>query len=113
MTLGMHFAISYEQAMKLLKCKSDEDLVQMVEEEIEEASTEENSFGTDKAWATTGTSAAILGGWQMNGSLSVYSGRPFTLSAAGASVNMPGNRQTPDQVKDNVEILGHVGDAGT
>ena len=26
---------------------------------------------------------------------------------------MPGNLQTPDQVKDNVEILGNVGDDGT
>ena len=26
---------------------------------------------------------------------------------------MPGNVQTPDQIKDNVEILGNVGDDGT
>jgi hypothetical protein len=49
----------------------------------------------------------------LNGTFSAYSGRPFTLTASGASLNMPGNQQTPDQIKDDVEILGNVGDAGT
>ena len=66
-----------------------------------------------KKWATTGTSAAIFGGWQLNGIFAAYSGRPFTLTASDASLNMPGNMQTPDQVKENVEILGKVGDDGT
>jgi Carboxypeptidase regulatory-like domain/TonB dependent receptor-like, beta-barrel len=70
-------------------------------------------FGVGKPWATTGTSAAILGGWQLNGLFAAYSGRPFTLTASGSSLNMPGNQQTPDQVKDNVEILGLVGGDGT
>lgn len=70
-------------------------------------------FGSGKKWATTGISNAILGGWQLNGLFAAYSGRPFNLSASGASLNMPGNAQTPDQVKEDVEILGHVGDAGT
>jgi Carboxypeptidase regulatory-like domain/TonB dependent receptor len=70
-------------------------------------------FGEGKKWATTGTSSAILGGWQLNGLFAAYSGRVFNLTASGASLNMPGNAQTPDQVKDNVEILGLVGDDGT
>lgn len=70
-------------------------------------------FGSGRRWATTGVASTILGGWQLNGSLSAYSGRPFTLTASGASLNMPGNRQTPDQVKDRVDIPGEVGDAGT
>ena len=49
----------------------------------------------------------------MNGVFAAYSGRPFNLTASGTSLNMPGNAQTPDQVKDNVEILGNVGDDGT
>ena len=68
-------------------------------------------FGTGKPWATTGLSNAVLGGWQLNGVFSAYSGRPFTLTASGASLNMPHNQQTPDQIKDTVEILGNVGDA--
>ncbi len=58
-------------------------------------------------------SSAIFGGWQLNGVFAAYSGRPFNLTASGASLNMPGNAQTPDQVKDNVEIFGKVGDDGT
>ena len=42
-----------------------------------------------------------------------YSGRPFTVFASDSSLNMPGNAQTADQVKDKVEILGNVGDDGT
>ena len=70
-------------------------------------------FGTGKPWATTGLSNAVLGGWQLNGVFSAYSGRPFTLTASGASLNMPHNQQTPDQINDTVAILGNVGDAGT
>ena len=70
-------------------------------------------FGSGKKWATEGTSSAILGGWQMNGVFAAYSGRPFNLTASDSSLNMPGNAQTPDQIKDNVEILGNVGDDGT
>jgi hypothetical protein len=70
-------------------------------------------FGPDKKWATSGTSAAILRGWQLNGVFSAYEGRPFTIFASDASLNMPGNAQTADQVKPTVDILGNVGDAGT
>ena len=63
-------------------------------------------FGSGKKWATSGASSAILGGWQMNGVFAAYSGRPFTLYASDSSLNMPGNAQTPDQIKDKVEILG-------
>jgi hypothetical protein len=70
-------------------------------------------FGEGKPWATTGLRRTILGGWQMNGTFSAFSGRPYTLTASGASLNMPGNQQTPDQIKDDVEIFGEVGDAGT
>jgi hypothetical protein len=49
----------------------------------------------------------------VNGLFAAYSGRPFQLTASGASLNMPGNLQTPDQIKENVEILGHVGGDGT
>ncbi|MEP6593935.1 MAG: hypothetical protein ABJC51_09590, partial [Acidobacteriota bacterium] len=70
-------------------------------------------FGTGKKWATGGAGNAILGGWQLNGLFAAYQGRPFTLTASGASLNMPGNLQTPDQIKDKVETLGHVGGDGT
>src|SRR2546427_2064188 len=68
-------------------------------------------FGGSKKWATNGAGKAILGGWQINGIFSAYQGRQYTLSASGASLNMPGgNIQTPDQTKSTVEQLGNVGD---
>jgi hypothetical protein len=73
----------------------------------------EAPFGNGKKWATTGVSKAVLGGWQLNGMFSAYQGRQYTLSASGAALNMPGNAQTPDQVKASVDKLGKVGDDGT
>jgi hypothetical protein len=70
-------------------------------------------FGSGKKWASSGASKAVLGGWQINGIFSSFQGQQYTLSASDSSLNMPGNRQTPDQVKATVAKLGHVGDDGT
>ncbi len=70
-------------------------------------------FGRGKQWATNGPANAVLGGWQVNGIFSAYQGRQYTLTASGATLNMPGNQQTPDQVKPDVAKLGKVGDDGT
>jgi hypothetical protein len=51
---------------------------------------------------------AIVRNWTLNGIFSYVTGRPFTLTASGASVNAPGNGQTPDQVKA-VDKLGGIG----
>ena len=67
-------------------------------------------LGRGKRLATDGVGAAVLGGWQVNGVFSSYQGRPFTVSASGASLNMPGNSQTADQVKPIVERLGAIFD---
>jgi hypothetical protein len=69
-------------------------------------------FGNGKKWATGGAPQAVLGGWQINGIFSAYQGRQFMMSASGTSLNMPGNAQTPDQVKPVVEKLGKAGDDG-
>jgi hypothetical protein len=66
-------------------------------------------FGKGQKYATSGFAGALLGGWQLNGIFSAYSGTPFTVASAGASVNSPGNTQTGDQVVDNVRILGGIG----
>ncbi|HWR52983.1 MAG TPA: TonB-dependent receptor [Bryobacteraceae bacterium] len=70
-------------------------------------------FGNGKKWANSGPAQAVLGGWQLNGIFNAYQGRYYTLSASGASLNMPGNAQTPDQVLPTVKKLGMVGDDGT
>jgi hypothetical protein len=51
---------------------------------------------------------ALVKNWQINGIASAFSGRPFELSSSGASVNAPGNSQTPDQVA-TVKHLGGIG----
>jgi hypothetical protein len=70
-------------------------------------------FGANKKFANSGVAKAVLADWQINGVFAAYEGRQYTLSASGAALNMPGNAQTPDQVKSNVATLGLVGDDGT
>ena len=70
-------------------------------------------FGSGKRWAASGAPGAVLGGWQINGIFAAFSGTPFTVTASGASLNMPGNLQTADLVKTSVAKLGKVGDDGT
>jgi len=54
----------------------------------------------------------VLGDWQINGLFSAYSGTPFTISADGADLNMPGNRQTAN-LNGEYKVLDLHGDAGT
>jgi hypothetical protein len=71
--------------------------------------TFELPFGKGKHWAQSGVARLVLGGWQVNGIFSAYSGTPFTVSASGASLNAPTETQTADQVLPNVAILGGTG----
>jgi len=66
-------------------------------------------FGKGKKWASGGAAAKLLGGWQVNGLLASYSGLPFSVSAAGTSLNLPQSTQRANQVKSNVAILGGAG----
>ena len=69
-------------------------------------------FGKGKTWASDSrVGSALLGGWQINGVFSAYSGTPFTVTADGASCNCPGNQQTADVIGP-VNITGNPG-AGT
>jgi hypothetical protein len=66
-------------------------------------------FGAGKRYAKSGLGAVVLGGWQMNGIFSAYSGTPFTVTSAATSLNAPGNSQTADQVLSDVRMLGGTG----
>ncbi len=66
-------------------------------------------FGTGKHWAKSGVQSLLLGGWQVNGIFSSYSGSPFTVTASGTSLNAPGNSQVADQAKTEVAMLGGTG----
>ena len=66
-------------------------------------------FGSNKKWLTSGAGRWILGDWQINGIFSSFQGRQYTLSSPDTSLNMPGNAQTPDQIKPTVKKIGCVG----
>jgi hypothetical protein len=65
-------------------------------------------FGKGKPFASTGFGRWVLGGWQVNGLASLYSGSPFSVTADGAGLNMPGSTQRADQVGP-VRKLGNYG----
>ncbi len=66
-------------------------------------------FGKGKPFLTNGIGAAVAGGWQLNGILSMHTGYPFSVTADGTSLNAPGSTQRADQVKPQVKILGGIG----
>jgi hypothetical protein len=66
-------------------------------------------FGRGQKFAHSGLASHIIGAWQVNGIFSRITGTPFNVATAGTSVDAPGNTQTADQVKPNVEILGGIG----
>jgi hypothetical protein len=67
-------------------------------------------FGMGKPFLNDGGAlSAIVGGWQVNALLSMYSGAPFTVESSGTSLNLPGSTQMADRVKPEVAILGNVG----
>jgi len=68
--------------------------------------TVELPFGRGKKFATDGIGAALLGGWQVNNLLTMYTGGPFSVTSAGGSLNAPGNGQTADQIRPDVQIFG-------
>ncbi|MBL8220175.1 MAG: TonB-dependent receptor [Bryobacterales bacterium] len=65
-------------------------------------------FGKGKKFATSGISAHVLGGWQVNGVLSFMTGEPFGMSVPGGVINAPGNSNTPNLVGE-YKVLKAVG----
>jgi len=57
-------------------------------------------FGAGKQFANTEkVSRAILGGWQINGVFSAWTGAPLTLGqSGGGNLNTPGTSQDPNQI---------------
>jgi hypothetical protein len=67
-------------------------------------------FGKGKQFASHGKLLpAIVGGWQVNNIINMMTGLPFSVSADGASLDMPGNTQRADQIKPSVQKLGSAG----
>ena len=65
--------------------------------------------GKDRKFASSGPARWIFGDWQLNGAFAAFQGRPFSVTAAQGALNAPGNTQTADLIKPNVEKLGGIG----
>lgn len=53
-------------------------------------------FGKGKPYLNAGPGKWLLGGWQLNGILTVMTGEPFNLSVPGSVINAPSNANTPN-----------------
>jgi len=62
-------------------------------------------FGKGQKLLNQGVIAHIVGGFQIGGTLSRFSGLPFTIGS-GSSVNAGGQGQTASQINSVVQILG-------
>ena len=51
-------------------------------------------FGKGKKFMTSGVGGAVLGGWQVNGILSLATGTPMTFGGSSAVLKAPGNNNT-------------------
>jgi hypothetical protein len=69
-------------------------------------------FGPNRKWLQSGVGRWVLGDWQVNGVMTLMTGRPLTFGTT-VSANTPGSTQTPDQIKE-IEILhGVAGPSGS
>jgi hypothetical protein len=65
-------------------------------------------FGRGKRFLQEGPASWILGGWGLNGVVYAYTGTPMSFDS-NVACNCPGNQQTAEQLKEDVEIFGNVG----
>jgi hypothetical protein len=64
-------------------------------------------FGKDRRWLNgKSVGSEILGGWVVNPMFTIQTGQPFSVSASGTSLNLPGSSQMANQVKPHVAITG-------
>jgi hypothetical protein len=63
-------------------------------------------FGIGKKWLNHGIAAKVIGGWQVNGILTLMTGTPMTFGANGTALNTPGSPQTADQVAEVTKLYG-------
>ncbi len=70
-------------------------------------------LGKGKRYLQSGVGNWVLGGWQVQGILNLMTGEPFTVTAAGSTLNAPGNQQRADVV-GTPKLIGDIaGPRGT
>ena len=55
---------------------------------------------------------AVFGDWQVNGIYTAASGQPFSITASGADLNMPGGNMQTANLNGSYNVIGDKGDAG-
>jgi hypothetical protein len=55
-------------------------------------------FGKGQKWLNSGLASKTIGGWRVNGILTLMTGTPMTIGASGTALAAPGNSQTADQI---------------
>jgi hypothetical protein len=66
-------------------------------------------FGPGKQWLKSGVVSQVLGGWQVNGILTIASGMPINFGGNAAAVNAPGNGNTLNYFGNGIGILHGTG----
>ncbi|NWF85176.1 MAG: TonB-dependent receptor, partial [Bryobacteraceae bacterium] len=66
-------------------------------------------FGKGRKYVQSGAGAWILGGWQLNGILTLMSGNAINFSSTAPN-NAPGNAQTPN-INGEFRVLGAINDS--
>ena len=65
-------------------------------------------FGPHQRWLNSGAVASILGGWQLSGVVSAYSGLPFNVTASGPVPSTPpAKRRWPTSAAATPAAQGH------
>ncbi len=70
-------------------------------------------MGKGKQFLQDGIASHILGGWNVSGIYSAFTGTPFTIGGSGGTLNLPGSPQTADQFNPDVTKSGAVGPGTT
>jgi len=65
-------------------------------------------FGPHQRWLNSGPAATILGGWQISGVVSAYSGTPMNITASGSSINTSGEQQMAN-INGGFQVLHGIG----
>jgi hypothetical protein len=65
-------------------------------------------FGKGHTMFNHGAASWIIGGWELSGNLSKYTGLPFTVGS-NAATNAGGQGQTANQLNSSVQILNGIG----
>lgn len=65
-------------------------------------------FGKGKRWLQSGVAGWIMGGWQVNGILTLMTGAPLNFDCGGCTGNTPGSGNSPD-INGPLKVVHGIG----